>query len=152
MTAKKEKSISLEFRISNIELIEKSFHIPLPKGNNFPNPQFELAINVSVDKPNKSIINILGVNVKSADDNSIVASIKVLCKFEITNFEDVVILSNDLMTIPDPIIETLNIITIGTTRGIMFNEFKGTWLHNAILPVIDPKSFKQENENKVAEP
>jgi hypothetical protein len=47
------------------------------------------------------------------------------------------------MAIPDPIVETLNILTIGTARGIMFSEFKGTWLHSNFLPVIDPKSFKQ---------
>lgn len=146
MNVKKEKLINLEFKISGIELIEKSFHTPTLNDSRLPDTQFELAINISIDKPNKRIINSLKVLVKSADDNAIVATITVMCTFEITNFEEVVIVSDESVTMPDPIIETLNIITIGTTRGIMFNEFKGTWLHNNILPVIDPKSFKQATE------
>lgn len=146
MIVSKEKSIKIEFKISNIDLIDKSFHPPILKDSKLPDTQFELALNISIDKPNRKIINLLNVKVKSASDNSVVAGITVACSFEITNFDEIVIVSGESMSIPDPIIETLNIITIGTTRGIMFNEFKGTWLHNAILPVIDPKSFKQAVE------
>ena len=152
MTAKKNIPVNLEFKISNIELIEKSLQMPVPAIAEMAETSFELALNVSVDKANKTIIIILSVKVLSVDSNTVVASIKVLCKFDITNFDEVVVLSDDSVTIPDPIIETLNIITIGTTRGIMYNEFKGTWLHNAILPVIDPKSFTVEKGNQVSEP
>ncbi|MDN3656692.1 hypothetical protein QWZ08_13690 [Ferruginibacter paludis] len=71
------------------------------------------------------------------------ASITIACTFDIINFEEVIISNGDAATIPDTILETLNIITIGTMRGIMFTGFRGTWLHNSILPVIDPKFFKQ---------
>lgn len=146
MIVNKEKSINLEFKISGIELVEKSFHTPNFASDKLPETQFELAISISIDKLNKRIVNLLSVKVKSVDDGSIVATITIVCSFDITNFEEVVIISGESITMPDPIIETLNIITIGTTRGILFNEFKGTWLHNNILPVIDPKSFKQAME------
>lgn len=144
MSVSKKQDIKLEFKISNIELIEKSFHIPVFQGDITPVIQFDLAINVSVAKENKKIANILQVKMMVEDSNTVVASITVGCTFDIINFEEVVIISGESETIPDAIIETLNIITIGTSRGIMFNEFKGTWLHHSILPVIDPKSFKQE--------
>jgi hypothetical protein len=43
--------------------------------------------------------------------------------------------------LPSDIIIAMNSISISTIRGIMFSTFKGTYLHNAFLPVIDPKSF-----------
>jgi hypothetical protein len=149
MSAKQQKEVKLEFKISNIELFNKSFAVPaiLPQ-NKFPEVQFDLAINVHVDKENKRIVSILQVKMKAENSNDIVAGITVGCTFDIVNFEELVINNGDSASVPETIIETLNIITIGTTRGIMFNEFKGTWLHNTILPVIDPKSFTQNKEKK----
>ena len=46
--------------------------------------------------------------------------------------------------LPTDIIVTINSISISTIRGIMFSTFKGTYLHNAFLPIIDPKSFNSE--------
>jgi hypothetical protein len=146
MSVKSEKTLNLEFKIHGIELLEKTFRTPNMDEEKLPDTQFELSISLSIDKFNKRIINILNVKVKAANDHSIVATITVLCSFDITNFDEVVIFSGKSITMPDPIIETLNIITIGTVRGIMFNEFKGTWLHNHLLPVMDPKSFKQATE------
>ena len=124
MSVKSEKTLNLEFKIHGIELLEKTFRTPNMDEDKLPDTQFELSISLSIDKFNKRIINILNVKVKAANDHSIVATITVLCSFDITNFDEVVIFSGKSITMPDPIIETLNIITIGTVRGIMFNEFK----------------------------
>lgn len=147
MSDLKKKEIKIEFKISNIDLLEKSFNVPVLNSDKIPLVQFDLALNVSVDKPNKKISDILFVKVKLENSDTIVASISVSCTFDIVNFEEIVISHGDSATIPDTILETLHIITIGTTRGVLFNELKGTWLHNTILPIIDPKSFKQEQFN-----
>ena len=42
----------------------------------------------------------------------------------------------------DSFILTINSVAISTTRGLMFSSFKGTFLHEAILPLIDPNQFK----------
>lgn len=145
MSVSKQQEINIEFKISNIELIEKSFHaLVLPEGP-IPDTQFELAINVSIDKANKKIGNILQVKMKIENIEHIAASITVSCTFDIINFDEVITNNGDTANVPESILETLNIITIGTVRGIMFNEFKGTWLHNSILPIIDPKSFNATN-------
>lgn len=145
MSDRKQKEINIEFKISSIELIEKSFHAhKLPEGQP-SDTQFELAINVSIDKANKKIANILQVKLKMDNMEGIAASITVGCTFDIINFEELITNNGDAVNVPETILETLNIITIGTVRGIMFNEFKGTWLHNSILPIIDPKSFSIAN-------
>ncbi|HTH31873.1 MAG TPA: hypothetical protein VL946_11055 [Lacibacter sp.] len=146
MTANSDKPINIEFKISSIELIEKSFQIPEFKDGKLPETQFDLMINFSINKPNKRFVSMLQVKVRTTLDELILANITVACSFDILNFEEVVVSTGETMGVPDPIVETLNIITIGTVRGIMFSEFKGTWLHNTILPVIDPKSFKQTLE------
>jgi hypothetical protein len=46
------------------------------------------------------------------------------------------------MYLPSGIIDLLNSVSVSTVRGMMFSAFKGTFLHNAVLPVIDPKTFK----------
>ena len=54
----------------------------------------------------------------------------------------------DWISISEPLdifISTLNSISISTTRGMMFSAFRGTFLHNAILPLIDP-AFKEEDK------
>jgi hypothetical protein len=63
--------------------------------------------------------------------------------YEILNFVDVIKISTDgKLDIPQALIEVLNSISISTTRGVMFSTFKGTFLHNAVLPIIDPRQFQ----------
>lgn len=73
-------------------------------------------------------------------------SIKVGVIFEIANFDDYIDEMNKKLTLPDVIFLTFNSIGISTTRGVMFSQFKGTFLHNAFLPVIDPKQLS-DNSN-----
>ncbi|MBL0073688.1 MAG: hypothetical protein IPP34_18540 [Bacteroidetes bacterium] len=74
-------------------------------------------------------------------------ALSVSCIFEILNFEDVIKVEADgKVNIPPRLIETLNIISISTTRGVMFSTFKGT-LHGAVLPIIDPKQFHVGGQN-----
>lgn len=49
-------------------------------------------------------------------------------------------------SIQQNIIELLSSISISTTRGVMAATFKGTYLHNAVLPVVDPKSLSKPKE------
>ena len=141
MSVSKKKNIDFEFRITTIDLIEKYFQRSPNQGSELPEVQFNLVMNVSIDKESRKITIILSVRMNLINNDSIVANISVGCTFEIINFEEIIIQKEGTLTIPDAILETLNILTIGTTRGIMFSEFRGTWLHNTILPVIDPKSF-----------
>lgn len=143
MTDDKANAINIEFRIHSIELTEKTFYIPEFKNNRVPDTQFDVSLNINIDKSNKRIINAVQVKISAIPDAVVVASVTVVCSFDVVNFEEVITESNNQFSIPDPVAETLNILSIGTTRGVMFSEFKGTWLHHSLLPVIDPKSFRQ---------
>ena len=62
--------------------------------------------------------------------------------FEFENLASFVV--DKEVKLPSDIIIAINSISISTIRGIMFSTFKGTYLHNAFLPVIDPKAFNIE--------
>jgi hypothetical protein len=61
--------------------------------------------------------------------------------FEIPDLKEYVDPKNNIPKLPEEFLTTINSISISTVRGVMFSQFKGTFLHNAILPVVDPKSF-----------
>ncbi len=46
--------------------------------------------------------------------------------------------------IPQPLLSTLLGISTSTLRGLMFGAFKGTFMHNAILPIIDISGLQVE--------
>jgi hypothetical protein len=52
--------------------------------------------------------------------------------------------SENLAEINEAFAETLNSISISTTRGVMFSELKGTILHHAFLPIIDVKALQKQ--------
>jgi hypothetical protein len=91
---------------------------------------------------------IVHVEIKNDDHSVVLGSLSVSCIFEILNFEDVIKVEADgKVNIPQRLIETLNIISVSTTRGVMFSTFKGTFLHGAVLPIIDPKQFQVGGQN-----
>ena len=87
---------------------------------------------------------IVSVEIRSEDQNHILGSLAVSCIYSIVNFDEVIKIEADgKLDIPQPLVEILNSISISTTRGVMFSAFKGTFLHNAFLPIVDPRSFQQ---------
>lgn len=46
--------------------------------------------------------------------------------------------------IPQPLLSALLGISASTLRGLMFGAFKGTFLHNAILPLVDIAAVQPE--------
>ena len=71
-------------------------------------------------------------------------SIKVSCVYYIDNLTEFKSTDNKQFDFPNDFISTVNSISISTARGIMFSQLKGTFLHNAILPILDPKGFKHK--------
>jgi hypothetical protein len=133
----------VELKIKAIELINGSLQLPV--GQNAAITSFNYNINIEsrADAANKLVFVIVHVEIKNDDQSYVLGALSVSCIFEIVNFEEVIKTEPDgKLNIPQPLIDTLNSISISTTRGIMFSTFKGTFLHNAILPVIEPKEFQ----------
>lgn len=134
---------NVEMQIRAIELLNGSLSLPVKSNTPVTNFNFNINIESRADAVNKLVFVIVHVEIKNDDHLVVLGALSVSCIFEIVNFEDVIKLDSDgKVNIPQRLIETLNIISISTTRGVMFSTFKGTFLHGAVLPIIDPKQFQ----------
>lgn len=135
-----EKNIS--FRLKNIEFSQSSlsaidYAIGIDTIFKF-NINIEHLVNINENciaiKPN--------VEIFTEDNAFILGKLSSSLIFEFENLASFVV--DKEVKLPSDIIIAINSISISTIRGIMFSTFKGTYLHNAFLPVIDPKAFNIE--------
>lgn len=147
MTKIENIDFDFEMQIVAIELLSSSLNLPGNPNTPVTNFNFNISIESRADAVNKNVFVIVHVDIKN-DIHTVVGSLSVSCIFEILNFDDVIKVEEDgKVNIPPRLIETLNIISVSTTRGVMFSTFKGTLLHGAVLPIIDPKQFHVGGQN-----
>ncbi len=143
MAKTENKELNLELYIKAIELLNSSIKLPANTNKPITDFNFNIGIESRIDAPNKLVFVIVHVEIKNDDQSIILGNLSVSCIFEIANFDNIINLEADgKINMPQELIETLNSISISTVRGVMFSTFRGTFLHNAILPIIDPKQFK----------
>lgn len=133
----------VSFIIKDIQIASKSLNVPrLKEGQELPEFAFKIQVEIGLNDKAKNSVHVVSVEIAPRDNqDEIWANISVACVFEIYNWEEI-IERNDLnLKLRDDVAELLNMISIGTLRGILFSEMRGTVLHNAILPVLDIKSF-----------
>lgn len=135
------KEQQLTFQLKGIELMDVKLNHPkepLPAQTTF---NFKINLEHKVSFENKLIIVVVMVDIIHQDNEMRLASLQAGCIFEISNFADFIVKDTQFVNIPDDLMVTLNSVSISTIRGIMFSQFRGTFLHTAILPVVDPKAF-----------
>jgi len=133
------------FQIKGIELLDVKLNCPnqpLPAQMIF---HYNIGLEHKINAENKIVIVIATVDVLHEDNEARLASLRASCIFEFTNFEDFLIEGSQQVSIPDTILVTLSSVSISTIRGIMYSQFKGNFLHNAILPNADPKALIKNN-------
>jgi hypothetical protein len=142
MSKKENKEFAAGLKLASIELLKTSINLPPGPEVSLASFNFNLNLETRADATNKIIFVIASVEIKSEDQSNTLGSLVVSCIYNIDNFDEVVTVEADgKLDIPQQIIEILKSISISTTRGVMFSTFKGTFLHNAFLPIVDPRSF-----------
>jgi hypothetical protein len=141
------KDADVKIQLRAIELLNSSLTLPANPDITLTNFNFNISIEIRADAVNKLVFVIVNIDIKNDGHSTVLGALSVSCIFDITNFEDVIKIEADgKVNIPQRLIETLNIISISTTRGVMFSTFKGTFLHSAILPIIDPQQLNTDSE------
>jgi len=139
-------NIIAELQLKSIELLQSSLSTPRNTNINMSSYTFNISIESRGDATNKLIFVIVSVEIKDAEQTLLLGSLAVSCIFEIANFKEVIQLNSEgLVIIPESLRNTLNSIAISTTRGVLFSEFRGTFLHGAVLPIIDPTQITADN-------
>lgn len=143
MSQIEHKEFSVDLQLKSIELLKGSITLPSTPDVSLSNFNFNINMESKADATNKLLFVIVSVEIRSEDQNHIMGSLAASCIYGISNFDEIIKIEADgKLNIPQPLVEILNSISISTTRGIMFSTFKGTFLHNAFLPIIDPRSFQ----------
>ena len=135
-------NITMNVQFKGIELLNCAINSPAPE-TDLGNFSFNVSIQTNVDAPQKLVFVIVSVQVQTANQAHTLGSLVASCIYSVGNFEEVVSMKDGQPTIPTVAADMFNSISISTTRGLMFSAFKGTFLHNAILPIIVPASFHQ---------
>ncbi len=96
-----------------------------------------------VDIEKKLVISTIDVTVQQEDNENLLGSLKVHFYYKISDFDSLFSNKNSIEGNIESI-EMLNILaqeSIATTRGIMLEQFRGTFLHNAYLPIVMNLNF-----------
>jgi hypothetical protein len=134
-----EKPIS--FQIKGIELLDFCFNHPkelIPVQMVF---NFDIKLEHKILTDNNLIVVVVTIDIRNDQKSDKLGSIMVSCIFEVPELKDYIDKKSNTPNLPEGFLTTINSISLSTVRGVMFSQFRGTFLHNAILPVVDPKSF-----------
>lgn len=135
---------NIEFKIDRIEIINSSIIAPTQQleVNGF---NFELQLQMKLETTQKIIMVFVDVTVNTQESKEVIGKYTACCTFNINNIDEILVKSeSNKLVLPKSAIDTLNNISISTVRGLMFGAFRGTFLHNAILPVVDPTLIQSQ--------
>ena len=150
MATIKHKEFNAEMRMKAIELLNSSLVLPADPSIPITNFNFNINVENNVDAATKVVFAIVHIEIKGDKQTDLLGAISVSCIFEILNFDDVIKVNKQgLVDIPEQLLQTINLVSLSTTRGVMFSTYKGTFLHSAVLPIIDPKQLQFEQRTNV---
>jgi len=142
MSSKKQENI--EFQLVNIEILEseiKAPNEPLPTNVIF---SFDIELEQRFNVEQELIFVICDIT--TFPQNQIdqkLGKFRSSCIFKVNDLSKYI--TEDKKTnLPEEIIITINSVSISTTRGLMYSLFKGTFLHGAILPLLDTSQYKKK--------
>lgn len=141
----------IKLKFKNVEVISLNM-TPRPKNWVTGNPyEFDLKIESQVNPDHKLIIILSDIKIREYKTDNVLASIVVACMFEAENFSESVIKRKDgIFQIPTDTDVVIKTMSVSTVRGIMFSEFRGTYLYEAILPIIIIPAAQIKPEQVVA--
>jgi hypothetical protein len=126
-----------KIQIKNISINEFAIVRPqeeIKQGQSF---NFDIKFNHSI-VIEQSLVNVLTtVSVFGNDKNKIFSRLQTACAFQINQPEFATQNKEGKLTLDKSIAADINTIALSTTRGVLFSQLKGTYLHNAVLPVVN---------------
>lgn len=146
MSSKKEEKI--EFQLTNIEILESEIKAPsepLPNNIIF---SFDIALEQRFNVEQELIFVICDITTFPQENSEQkLGKYRSSCIFKVKNLKEY-IAENKKINLSENFIITINSVALSTTRGLMFSFFKGTFLHGAILPLLDPSQYKKDKKEK----
>jgi hypothetical protein len=134
---------TVTYRISALELLNLEIKHPRQEQMDLNTFHFDLKLQHRINGEKKLVFVITTINIMDKDKTTQVGHVESSCIFHVENFHDYLGEDNQVK-FPDTFISEINAMAISTTRGIMFSEFKGTFLHKAVLPVFQNEQLRKD--------
>jgi hypothetical protein len=135
----------LAFKIKAIEILESNLHktnVPIEGDTVF---QYDISLEQRIGLKECLMNVICGVEIWTEIRDQQLASLKTGFIYTVENLESYWDKKSGKPILPEDFRVSLNSVALSTSRGILFSFLKGTYLHSAILPVVNPYAFKIEN-------
>ena len=108
---------------------------------------FNLNVETRIDEVRKLIVSVVKVDISELGKGNILASISVGTGIEIVDFENVIkAAKGDKISLPPQLDVIIKTLAISTTRGVLYSELRGTYLHKAFMPIIFQQGKIEEIE------
>ena len=137
--------MAYSFQITGIELLDFCLNENHQKQGEKVTYQFEINIEHRYNIESGIVFVICKVSIYNERKDLLFGNLKSSCDFKIENLATYFDEKTKVLQLPDQLVVTLNSLSVSTTRGLISSQFRGTSLHNAVLPVIDPNSFSIKN-------
>ena len=144
MAEQEQKKIGIQIKSIDIlrTIIDFSAKISEGEGLKFA---YDISADCTANLEEKVILSIANIQVRQDGSEHVLGALSAGFLYSITNFDEVIKVDEQKnVKIPTNIINFVNPLSLSSMRGLMFSAFKGTFLHTAILPIIDPKQFITE--------
>ncbi len=137
---------NIQFKLVNIQIVSKVLNA-MPE--NFPlvydGFRFEVKVEDKVQAANEFVLVFVHSKISNEDRTMTFGDLSVAYFFHILKFNEFIKLEESgTYTIPPYLDALIRPVCISTTRGIIYSEFRGTFLHNAIMPVIMMTDMKPD--------
>jgi len=141
-------------KFTSIELVSKFLYTPPILNPEAPiSFNFNFNVDIKVDVEKKMAVVISEISINEITHGTKLANFKTACLFEVADFEKIFVKAGEnTFDIPVDLEIILKSAGISTTRGVIFSELRGTYLHGAILPLIDiatPVRIAHEQKGKL---
>lgn len=145
---KPKKKQNFFYKLIGINLLELNIEHPDKNPPKDITYNFEIHLEYRFNLDKKIVFVVTTVSISDQNNREIqIGHITTSCNFEVKNLDNYIEKDKDKVNFPTKMLYELNSISISTTRGVMFSHFRGTHLHKAHLPIVDPKSFKETKKN-----
>jgi hypothetical protein len=136
---------AVSYKLSAVELLNMEMKHPQQDNVDLSSFHFDLKLQHRVNTEKQLVFVITTITVMNQDKSVQMATMQTSCIFEVQNIQQLVDSENNVK-FPNTFLDEINSIAISTTRGIMYAEFKGTFLHKAFLPVFKAENLKKNKE------
>lgn len=140
----------LQFNIKylGIDILEKKIITPEKLVDGKATFTFNFLVDYKLREEDKVSLVLTEINIRN-DNNIDLASFKIISIFELPDFNTIVTKSDKgKLSIPMELEIILKSAALSTSRGILYSELKGTYLHYTILPLIDIGNIVKEQRKK----